>query len=89
MDTPYPQPHVIPEGKQLGKSNIIRARKGTHKYNTKSKVNHVTTFKNTPQMLKKDITDTSTTQIGSYYITKTDPKKIYNHSIISITQHNL
>ena len=44
-------------------------------YNTSFKVNDVTTFKNTPQMFKKDMIDTSTTHIGSYYISKTDPKK--------------
>ena len=61
---------------KTGKSVIIRSRKGTHKYNTRSKVNHVITFKNTPQIFKKDMTDTSTTHIGSYYISKTEPKKI-------------
>ena len=44
-DTPVSLPHVIPEGKKQGKSDIIRARKVTHKYNTRSRVNHVTTFK--------------------------------------------
>ena len=63
-DTPVPLTHVNPEG-----------RKGTYKYNTMSKVKHVTTFKNTPQIFKKDMTDTSTTHIGSNYIAKTDPQK--------------
>ena len=44
-------------------------------YNTRSKVNHVTTFKNSPQMFKRDMTDTSTTHIGSDYIDKIDSKK--------------
>ena len=35
----------------------------------------MTTFKNTPQMSKKDMTDTSTTHIGSEYIYKTEPQK--------------
>ena len=75
MNTPVLLPHVIPEGKQQGKSDIRRARKVTHKYNTRSRVNHVTTFKNTPQIFKNDMTDTSTTNIGSDYIDHTDPKK--------------
>ena len=54
-----------PREKQQGKSDIRRARKGTHKYNTRSKVNRVTTFKNTPQIFKKDTIDTLTTHIGS------------------------
>ena len=74
-DTPVPLPHVITEGKQLGKSDTIRARKGTHKYNTRSIVNHLITFKNTHQIFKKYMTDTSTTHIGSDYIDHTDPKK--------------
>ena len=35
----------------------------------------MTTFKNTPQMFKKDMTDTSTTHIGSYYIARKYAKK--------------
>ena len=35
----------------------------------------MTTFNNTPQIFKKDITDTSTTHIGSDYIDKIDPTK--------------
>ena len=64
-DTPVPLPNATPEKKQQGKSHIIRTRKYTHNYNTRSRVNHVTTFKNTPQMFKNDLTDTSTTHIGS------------------------
>ena len=63
-DTLEPLPHVIPEGKQQENSDIRRARKGTHKYNTRYKVNHVTTFKNKSQIFKRDMTDTSTTYIG-------------------------
>ena len=74
MDTPVTLTHVNPEKKKEN-SVIRKARKGTHKYNTRYKVNHVTTFKNTPQMFKNDMADTSTTHIGSDYITKTDPKK--------------
>ena len=63
-DTPVPLPHVIP-GKKQEKSVIRRARKFTHKYNTRSRVNHMTTLNNTPQMFKQDMTETSTTHIGS------------------------
>ena len=49
--------------------------KGTHEYNTRSRVNHVSTFKNTPKMFKMDMIDTSKTHIGSDYISNTDPKK--------------
>ena len=66
---------MILERKQQENSDIRRARKGTHKYNTRSKVNHVTTFKNTPQMFKKNIIDTSTTHIGSDYIYIIEPKR--------------
>ena len=56
-DTQVPLPHVIPEETQHEKIDIRRTRKGTHTYNTRSGVYHVTTFKNTHQMLKKDRTD--------------------------------
>ena len=85
-DTPVPLTHVTPEEKQQEKNFIRSSRKGTHKYNTRSRVNHVRTFKNTPQMFKKDISDTSTTHKGSDYIAKTDTKK-YNRSGTSITPH--
>ena len=74
-DTPEPLPHVIPELKQHENCDIIRAIKVTHKYNTRYKVNYVTTFNNTPQMFKRGMTDTSTTYIDSDYIAKTYPKK--------------
>ena len=64
-DKTEPLSHVIPENKQQENSDIRRSRKGTHKYNTKSKVNHVTTFKNTTKVFKKYMTDTSRTHIGS------------------------
>ena len=66
---------MIPEEIQQGKIDIRRVRKGTQKYNTQSTVNHVTTFKNTPQMFKYDMIDTSTTHTGSDYIAHTDPKR--------------
>ena len=47
------------------------ARTGKHKYNTRSstkRVNHVTTFKNTPNMFKMDVIDALKTQIGTDYI---------------------
>ena len=46
-DRPVTLPHVTPEEKQQENSVIRRARKGTHRYITRSKVHHVTTFKNT------------------------------------------
>ena len=58
-----------------GESDIIIVRKGTNKHNTRSRVNHVTKFKNTPKMFKMDTTDTSKTHIGTYYISHTDPKQ--------------
>ena len=56
--TPELHPHVIPEVEKQGKSDIRMARKVTHKYNTRSRVHHVTTFKNKPKMFKIDTTDT-------------------------------
>ena len=64
-DTPVPLPHETLEKKKQDNSVIRMARKGTHKYNIRFRVNHVTTFKNTPQMFKNNMTDTSTTHIGS------------------------
>ena len=82
-NTPVPLPHLIPEEEKQEKSDIRRARKGTHKYNTISRVNHVTTFKNTPQKFKMDMTDTATTHIGSDYILSHIPQKyiqsLWNH----------
>ena len=54
---------MIQEEKQQKQIDIRRAGKVTHKYNTRSRVNNVTKFKNTPQMFKMDRTDTSTTHI--------------------------
>ena len=51
-DTQVTLSHVIPEGKQQGKSDIKSSKESTHKYNTRFKVNHVTILKNTPQMFK-------------------------------------
>ena len=51
------------------------ARKGAHKYNIRSRVNHVTTFKNTPKVFKMDTPDTSKIHIGSDYIDHKDPQK--------------
>ena len=51
---------------------------GKHKYNTRSStkiINHVTTFKNTPNMLKMDTTDKLKTRIGSDYIARIYSKK--------------
>ena len=84
--TPEPQTHVTQENRQQENSVIIRARKGTQKYNTRSRVNHVTTFKNTPQMFKKGMKDTSTTHIGSDYIAHTNPK-IYTITVEPVEHH--
>ena len=86
VDIPEPLPHVTPDKKQQEKSFIRRSRKGTHKYNTRSEVNHVTTFKDTPQMFKNNMTDTSTTHIGSYYISKIDPQK-YTITVEPVAEH--
>ena len=52
------------------------ARKGTHNYNTRSRVNHVTTFNHIPKMFKMYTTDTSKTHIGLDNIDHTDlPKR--------------
>ena len=48
-----PQPHTTPEVEKLQKRYIIVKRTDTHKYKTRSstkRVNHVTTFKNAPNM---------------------------------------
>ena len=77
-DTQEPQPHLIPEMEKLEKRDIGMARTGTHKYNTRSstkRVNHMTTFKNTPNMFKMDTVDTLKTNIGTDYIGSTDPPK--------------
>ena len=68
-------PHVIHKEKKQEKSDIRRERKVTHKYNTISRVKHVTTFKNSPKMFKMDVTDTEKAHIGSDYIAHTDPQK--------------
>ena len=55
MDTSVQLPHVITEERKQGKIDIIRAIKGTHKYNTRSSTNrveHVTTFKIIPNIFK-------------------------------------
>ena len=76
VDTSEPQPHVIPEVEKHGKSDIRMARKGTHKYNTRSRVNHVTTFNHIPKMFKMYTTDTSKTHIGLDNIDHTDLPKL-------------
>ena len=51
------------------------ARKGTHKYNKRSRVNHAKKFKNTPKMFKMNTADTSTIHIYTDYISHTYPPK--------------
>ena len=78
--------HVIPEGEQQGKIDIRRGRKVTNKYNTRSKLNYLTISNNTPQLFKKDMTYTSTTHIGSYYIDHTNSKK-YTITVEPVSYH--
>ena len=62
-DTPDPQTNVIPEVEKTSKSDTIVKRTGTHKYKTRSstkRVNHVTTFKNSPNMFKIDAAEKKT-----------------------------
>ena len=70
---------MILEKKPKEKSDIRRSRKGTHNYNNRSKVNHVTPFKNKPLMFKRETKDTSTAHIGSDYIDHTEPKTNKSH----------
>ena len=86
VDTSGPQPHVIPEVEKQRESDIRMAIKGTHKYNTRSIFNHVTTFMNTSKMFKMDMTDTSKTHIGSDYIDHTDPQK-YTITVEPLAKH--
>ena len=65
---------MIPEAGKQEKIDTRMARKVTHKYNTRFRVNHVTTFKNTTKILKMDTTDTPKKHIGSVYIYHTYPK---------------
>ena len=60
LDIPDAQPHVIPEVGKTPKSGIRMERTSTHKYNTRSntkRVNHVTSFKNSPKMFQEDATE--------------------------------
>ena len=52
---------------------------GTQKYNTRSitkRVNHVTTFKNAPNMFKMDSAETIIKHKGTDYLARIDPKNI-------------
>ena len=73
-DTPVPLTHVILEEKKTGRYFHLKGKKNTHRYNTRSKFKHVTTFKNTPKMFKNYMAYTSTIHIGSDCIDKTYPK---------------
>ena len=77
---------MTPEKKQQENSVIRRERNGTHTYNTRSKVNHVTKFKNITQMFKKDMTEKSTTHICPNYISKTKTKK-YAGTVELVAHH--
>ena len=82
-DSPVPLPHVIPEEKKQGKIDTIRARRGTHKYNNRSRVKHVKKFNNSPKIY---VTDTAKVHIGSYYIDHTDSKK-YTITVEPLSHH--
>ena len=77
-DTPEPQHHAIPEVGEKPKSYIIVERTGTHKYNTRSstkRVNHVTTFKNVPNIFKMGVAGKIKINIDTYYLVHVDLKK--------------
>ena len=59
---------MITEVEETPKSDTRVERTGTHKYNTRSstkRANHVTTFKNTPNMFKMDAAEKIKTHIGT------------------------
>ena len=58
-------PNMISEDLKQVNSDIIRERKITHIYNARSRVNHVTKFKNTPKISKMDMTDIEKAHICS------------------------
>ena len=86
---------MISEVERQEKSDIRMARTGTHKYNTRSstnRINHVTTFKNTPKIFIMDKMYISKTHIGTHYLAFTDTPKdtitvesIANHIICETT----
>ena len=60
------------------RSDIIMGKNFPHNYNTNSitkRVNHVTTFKNAPNVFKIDRVEKITTHICTDYLVFTDPKK--------------
>ena len=62
---------------------------GTNKYKTRSStkiVNHVTTFKNAPNMFKMDSTEKIKTHTGTDYLATIDPKK-YTITVEPIENH--
>ena len=78
VDTSEPQPHMVPEVEKPQKSDIRVKITGTHNYKTMAstkRVNHVTTFKNTPNMFKMDAEERIKTHIGIDYLARIDPKK--------------
>ena len=67
---------MITEVEETTKSDTRVERTATHKYNTRSstkRVNHVTTFKNAPNMFKMYATEK--THIGTDYFSGKDPQK--------------
>ena len=76
VNTPVLLPHVITGKKKQEKIYIIMVIKVTHKYNTISRFNHVTVFKNSPKLFKMVVIDAANAHIGSDYISHTDPKKM-------------
>ena len=64
-------------------------RNGPYKYNTRSstkRVNHVITFKSTPNMFKTDAEEKITTHKVTYYLTQIDPQK-YIIAVETIANH--
>ena len=78
VNTTDAQPHVIPEVVKTLKSGIRMEITGTQKYHTRSitkRVNHVTTFKNVPEMFQEEATEKIKTHIGTYYFARIDTKE--------------
>ena len=77
-DTTDPRPRVIPEVEKPQKSDIRLKVTSTYKYKTSSstkRVNHVTTFKNAPNIFKMEAIEKIKTHIGTDYLARIDPKK--------------
>ena len=68
---------MIPEVEKPQKSYISEERNIPHKYITRSstkRVNHVKTFKTTPNMFKTDVIENIITHKGTEYLDEIEPK---------------